>query len=131
MCWPPKHRGMVGYCSIVRLSGNTRRSAMRVLVIGGSGSIGSAVVEAFRELGDEVISASRNSNPSVDFTDPDSLRALFDEIGTVDAVITAGGASPTAHITEATPEHFATGFASKLGGQINAVLAGLPHISEN
>lgn len=104
---------------------------MRVLVIGGSGTIGSAVVEAFQGLGDEVVAVSRSSTPNVDITDTASLRALFDVVGAVDAVVTALGAAPSAHLTRATPEDFAAGFASKLGGQIGAVLAGLPHVAEN
>lgn len=104
---------------------------MRVLVIGASGTIGSAVVAAFEELGDEVIPVSRSTSPAADLTDVESLRALFEQVGTVDAVITAAGHVPFATITEATPENVAAGFASKLAGQINTVLAGLPHIAEN
>ncbi len=104
---------------------------MRVLVIGGSGTIGGAVVRAFQELGDQVLTVSRSSSPRVDITDTASLRALYETVGTVDAVVTALGSAPSTTLGAATPEDFAIGFGSKLGGQIGAVLAGLPFIAEN
>lgn len=103
---------------------------MRVLVIGGSGTIGSAVVDAFTEVGDEVVTASRSTSPGVDITDTASIRTLFAEVGTVDAVVSVTGKAPYVHTAKATPDDFAAGYANKLGGQINLVLLGLKHVAE-
>lgn len=102
---------------------------MRVLLVGGSGTIGAAVAEAFAALGDEVIVATRSTQPSVDIADEASVRALFDAIGTVDAVVSATGKVPSTSLAAATGADFATGFAHKLGGQIGLVLAGLPFLA--
>ena len=40
--------------------------AMRVLIIGGTGTIGSQAAAAFEELGDEVITVGRSTELSVD-----------------------------------------------------------------
>lgn len=103
---------------------------MRVVVIGATGKIGSAIVSAFKSAGDEVIGVSRSSTPAVNLEDTASLTAFFNGVGAIDAVVTAAGHVPFTHLTEATPEQFATGFASKLGGQIGALLAALPHLSD-
>lgn len=102
---------------------------MRALLIGASGTLGSAIAA---DLGarHEVITASRSGERSVDLRDPASIDALFAEVGTVDAVVCAAGKTPFVALPEAAPEDFATGFADKLGGQINLVLRGLPHVAD-
>lgn len=101
---------------------------MRVLLIGGSGTIGSAVASALREVGDEVVSVSRSSTPSVDIVDLASIHALFDAVGVVDAILATTGKVPYRMTPEATAEDFAEGFADKLAGQVNLVLAGIPYL---
>lgn len=65
---------------------------MKVVVIGATGTIGSAVVNALTTR-HEVIRASRSSELRVDVEDPKTVAALFDKIGEVDAVVAcAGGA---------------------------------------
>jgi nucleoside-diphosphate-sugar epimerase len=56
---------------------------MRVLVIGGSGTIGAAVVKALH--GHEVLSAHRGSGDlRVDITSVESIRQVFEKAGQVD-----------------------------------------------
>ncbi|MGD7003035.1 short chain dehydrogenase [Corynebacterium halotolerans] len=104
---------------------------MRVVVVGATGTIGKATVEAFEKQGDEVIAASRSSSPSIDMTDPASVDAFFDEVGEVDAVVATLGAAPFVSLPEASTEDFRSGFENKLLGQINLVLRGLPHLRDN
>jgi hypothetical protein len=59
---------------------------MRVLFVWGYGMIGGAVVEAFAEEEPEVLNVSGSSDIAVDITIHDSVRALFDRVGPVDAV---------------------------------------------
>ncbi|KHL02849.1 short chain dehydrogenase [Sinomonas humi] len=103
---------------------------MRVLIVGGTGTIGTATVDAFEEIGDEVISVSRSTSPGVDITAPESMPAFFDSVGTIHALVSITGKVPYVDTAKATPEDFSSGFANKLGGQINLVLAGIPHIAE-
>jgi uncharacterized protein YbjT (DUF2867 family) len=46
---------------------------MRVVVVGGTGTLGAAVVRALGDLGDEVIAVSRSTEPAVDITDTASI----------------------------------------------------------
>jgi NAD(P)-dependent dehydrogenase (short-subunit alcohol dehydrogenase family) len=102
---------------------------VRILVVGGSGTIGSAVVSALRDR-HEVIVASRSADITVDMTDPASVDAMFGRLGQVDAVVCTAGGAPFVALTEASPADFAKGFADKLGGQINLVLRGFEHVRD-
>jgi dTDP-4-dehydrorhamnose reductase len=64
---------------------------MRILVVGASGTIGSAVVGALRGRHDLVLASQQKSPEAVDIMDPASIRALFARIGRVDAVVNAAG----------------------------------------
>jgi NAD(P)-dependent dehydrogenase (short-subunit alcohol dehydrogenase family) len=102
---------------------------VRILVVGGSGTIGSAVVSALRDR-HEVVTASRNGEIAVDMTDPASIEAMFDRVGDVDAVVCTAGGAPFVALTDASPADFAKGFADKLGGQINLVLRGIGRVRD-
>ena len=72
---------------------------MRILVIGATGTIGSHVVEELRRHHDangkgdlEIIEASRSSAPhSIDAGDDASVKALFESVDDVDAVVSTIG----------------------------------------
>ena len=63
---------------------------MKVLIVGASGAIGKAVAA---ELGarHEIIKAGRSGAEQVDMADAASVAALFDRIGTVDAIVATAG----------------------------------------
>ena len=103
---------------------------MRILVIGASGTIGRAVVEA---LGDRhgVIAASRSkSHEQVDISDPASLRALFERVGRVDAIVSAAGNAAWKPLAELTDEDFAFSLANKLMGQVNVARYGVGVVND-
>ena len=65
---------------------------MKIVLIGASGTVGSAIVQ---ELGQrhDIIAVGRNSGQhQVDITRSDSIRALFERIGKVDAIVSAAAA---------------------------------------
>lgn len=98
---------------------------MRVLVIGGTGVIGGAVVAALQAKRHEVLNASRRSaSHRVDMQDPTSIRALFKSTGNLDAiVVAAGGAAfkPMAQLSDADLER---SIHDKLLGQVNVIRYG-------
>jgi NAD(P)-dependent dehydrogenase (short-subunit alcohol dehydrogenase family) len=102
---------------------------MKVLLIGARGTVGAAVAAALRDRHD-IIEASRSSALSVDLRDEGSIAAMYDQVGSVDAVVCVAGAAPFVALSDATAADFAAGFADKLGGQINLVLHGLSHVTD-
>jgi len=64
---------------------------LRILIIGATGTIGSAVVAAL-SAGNEIVAASRQSTAvTVDLADPASIRQMYRTVGKVDAVVCAAG----------------------------------------
>lgn len=103
---------------------------MRTLVIGATGNIGAVAAATLESRGHEVLRASRSSRPDVDITDGDSIRRLFQTVGTVDAVVVAAGSVPFKPLAELTAEDYTAGFTAKTLGQIAVVRQALERVSD-
>jgi len=103
---------------------------MRVLVIGASGTLGSAVTPVLRERGHEVLEASRNGKYTVDLTEPGSIDDLYASTGPVDAVACTAGVTPFRPFAELTLADIQSGLNDKLLGQIELVRRGLDHVRD-
>jgi NAD(P)-dependent dehydrogenase (short-subunit alcohol dehydrogenase family) len=91
---------------------------MKIIVIGATGVIGSAVADALSGK-HEVLRASRKGKPAVDIEDIATLRALFADVKGIDAVVSCAGDAKFAPLIKLTDEDFAFSLRSKLMGQIN------------
>ncbi|PMY37862.1 short chain dehydrogenase [Pseudomonas sp. GW456-L14] len=97
---------------------------MKILLIGANGTIGSAVDKELSQR-HEVIRIGRTSGDfQVDISDSTSIRALFEQTGTFDALICAAGNVTFAPLGEMSAQHFALGLQDKLMGQVNLLLIG-------
>lgn len=104
---------------------------MKILLVGASGTIGSVVREELASR-HEIISAGRNgADVSVDITSPESMAAMYQKVGKVDAVISTTGSTYFGSLLELTPETNEISIQSKLKGQINLVLLGLNHVRDH
>lgn len=102
---------------------------MKILVIGSTGTVGAAVVRAL-EKRHTVVAVSRSAEIAVDIRDERSIAAMYDRVGDVDAVVCAAGGAPFVPLNDAGGADFASGFADKLGGQINLVLHGVRRVAD-
>lgn len=103
---------------------------MRVLIIGATGAIGSLVADTLESRDHEVIRASRHSEVTVDLGDPDSVRSLFEQVGSVDAVVVAFGPTPYKPVTELDRDDFTAAFNSKALGQLGVAIEALKHVND-
>ncbi len=104
---------------------------MKILLVGARGSIGEVVYEELKDDA-EFIRASRNSSDyPVDITSEESIKALFEKTGQVDAIICAAGSAHFATVDELTPEQNMIAVNSKQLGQVNLVLIGLHYLKDN
>ncbi len=97
---------------------------MKILLIGASGTVGSAIE---RELGSrhEIVRIGRNSGDErVEISDSASIRALFERVGSFDALICAAGSVKFVPLADMSEADFALGLQDKLMGQVNLLLIG-------
>ena len=102
---------------------------MKILVVGGSGTLGRAVVAELSKR-HEVISASRSGAVKVDIKDIATIRAMYEQVGTLDAVVCTAGKAHFGPLAEITEDKMAIGIRDKLMGQVNLVLEGTAHLRD-
>jgi NADP-dependent 3-hydroxy acid dehydrogenase YdfG len=79
------------------------RMEMKVIIIGASGTIGTAVAKELEQK-HEIIRAGRNGlDVTVDITSVDSIKNMYKQIGKVDAVISTTGGAHFGPVSELTP----------------------------
>ena len=103
---------------------------MRVLVVGATGTIGSAIVQALTPKHEVIGVSHRQGAVRVDLADPTSIAQMYRAVGRVDAVISAAGEARFAPLAQLTDEDFALSLRSKLMGQVNLVRLGLTSVAD-
>lgn len=104
---------------------------MKIIVVGATGTIGSAIVKAIG-ADHEVIPVSYSKSAiKVDIADKASIAAMFEATGRVDAVISAAGLAKFGPMKSLKDEDFALGLNNKLMGQVNLARVGMAHLSDN
>ncbi len=104
---------------------------MRILIIGGNGTIGSKVTSHFSENNDLIIAGRKSGNIAVDISDSNSIQSMFEKTGKFDAIICIAGEAKWANFNELTEEDFYIGLKSKLMGQVNLVRIGKNYLNQN
>jgi NAD(P)-dependent dehydrogenase (short-subunit alcohol dehydrogenase family) len=104
---------------------------MRILLIGGSGTIGREVARAL-QADHDVVTAGRSSGTlQVDIADPESVEALFRAAGAFDAVVSAAGNARFGALDELGYDDYLFSLKNKLMGQVNLVRIGRRFINDN
>lgn len=102
---------------------------MRILIIGGQGTIGQPVKEHFQN-GNEVIVAGRSSGDvNIDIADTNSIESGLKRLGKVDAIVCIAGEAKWASFNELSEDDYYIGIKSKLMGQVNLVRIGKNHLT--
>jgi len=102
---------------------------MRILIIGGKGTIGKKVSEHFSKKHEVVIGGRNSGDVNVDISDSTSIEAMYQSVGKIDAVLCIAGEAKWAAFDSLTEEDFYIGLKSKLMGQVNLVRIGLKYVN--
>jgi NAD(P)-dependent dehydrogenase (short-subunit alcohol dehydrogenase family) len=104
---------------------------MKIIVIGATGTIGSAVVQAVGNRHEVIPVSLSHSIIKVDIADSTSITRMFETTGPVDAVISAAGLAKFGPMISLSDADFALGLNNKLMGQVNLVRLGMEHLNDN
>ncbi|HDZ8834947.1 short chain dehydrogenase [Aeromonas dhakensis] len=103
---------------------------MKIVIVGASGTIGSAVSDLFAKDHQVIRVGHSQGDARVDMRDPASIRGLFAKLGRFDSLVVASGSAAFNALTEMTDEEWQLGIQSKLMGQINLTRAAIPHLND-
>ncbi len=104
---------------------------MKIVLVGAAGKIGKRVQEALAGAGHEIVKVGRKSGDfQVDIENRESIRQLYQAVGSFDAVANAAGEVVFAPLSQLTAENWQFSLGSKLMGQISLVQEAIPFINE-
>lgn len=104
---------------------------MKIIVIGGTGTIGKEVVKELSERHEVITAGHKSGDVKVDIEDISSIEKLYEENQNIDAVVMTTGKVKFHEMTGMKNDDYQIGLRSKLMGQVNVVLAGLKHLNDN
>lgn len=102
---------------------------MKILIIGGNGTIGKKVTAYFSEEHEIIVAARKNGDLKVDISNSQSIEGLFDAIGKIDAIVCIAGEAKWGSFDTLTEDDFYIGLKSKLMGQVNLVRIGRKYLN--
>ena len=103
---------------------------MRIVIVGAMGAVGRTATEALAGR-HEVIRVGRTSGDvQMDIEDTDSIRAMYQQVGKVDAVISAVGHVHFGPVHEMTSVNFMESIGGKALPQVNLVLEGFDYVND-
>ena len=104
---------------------------MKIVLIGANGKIGELVQKALAGAGHEIVKVGRKSGDfQVEIENRESVRKLYQAVGSFDAVAIAAGEVAFAPLSELTAEKWQFSLGSKLMGQISLVQEAIPFVNE-
>jgi NAD(P)-dependent dehydrogenase (short-subunit alcohol dehydrogenase family) len=102
---------------------------MKILIIGGKGTIGKKVSEHFSKKHEVIIGGRKSDDVIVDIADANSIEEMFQAVGNVDAVVCIAGEAKWAEFSSMSEDDFYIGLRSKLMGQVNLVRIGQNYLN--
>ncbi len=104
---------------------------MKIIIVGANGAVGRTAIDALSSR-HEIVSVGKSSGDiQVDIENPDSIRAMYQKVGKVDAVVSTVGHGHFGVVHEMSSEQFMKGINHKVLPQVNLVLEGFQYINDN
>jgi len=103
---------------------------MKIIIVGAKGAVGKTAFDVLSSR-HEIITVGRTSGDiHADIENIVSIRAMYEQIGKVDAVVSAVGHGYFGMVNEMTSEQFMQGISGKVLPQVNLVLEGFDYIND-
>jgi NAD(P)-dependent dehydrogenase (short-subunit alcohol dehydrogenase family) len=102
---------------------------MKILIVGGNGTIGKKVAAHLNEKHEVVIAGRKNADIEVDISNAESIKRMFEDVPLIDAVVCTAGEAKWDNFNDLTEEDFYIGIKSKMMGQVNLIKIGKDFIN--
>jgi len=102
---------------------------MKILIVGGNGTIGKRVSSHFSEKEEVLVAGRTKGDVTVDLVDSKSIQQMFEKTGQLDAIICIAGEAKWADFKDLTEDDYYIGLKSKLMGQVNLVRIGQHYLN--
>lgn len=104
---------------------------MKILVIGGHGTIGKVVAKHLSQKHDLIIAGRNSGDVNIDIAEIDSITSTLKSIENLDAIVCIAGEARWAPFNDLSEEDYHIGIKSKLMGQVNLVRIGRKHLNKS
>jgi NAD(P)-dependent dehydrogenase (short-subunit alcohol dehydrogenase family) len=102
---------------------------VRVLLVGGSGTIGRRLAPVLAERHEIIVAARNSGDVRVDVTSAESIEAMYRAAPDLDAVVCIAASGPLDDFGALTGEQLLENMRGKFFGQVNLVLIGQHHLN--
>lgn len=102
---------------------------MKILIIGGYGTIGKVVTAALRPDHEVVVAGRHSGDVNMDIADSTSIEKTLEAHGPFDAIVNISGEAKWAPMEALSEEDYYIGIKSKLMGQVNLVRIGQGYLN--
>jgi len=103
---------------------------MKILIVGGNGTIGKTVTERLSQDHEIIIAGRSSGDVTVDIASSGSIEKMFEQVGSLDAIVNIAGDAKWDQFENLSEEDFYIGIKSKMMGQVNLVRLGIPFLNE-
>ena len=104
---------------------------MKILLVGATGRLGTAVGRALTGRGHQVITVGRTAGDiQADVADPEQVAQVFGQVSDLDAVASAAGDVPYKRVVDMAAEDYLRAYRGKVAAQIELVRQGTRHVAE-
>lgn len=103
---------------------------MKILLVGGNGTIGKRVAAALTNRHELIIAGRSSGDVQVDISAETSIATMFKQVGKIDACICTAGTGFYGAFDSMSAADMQPGLAGKLMGQVNLVLIGKDYLNE-
>ncbi|MGV6846369.1 MAG: short chain dehydrogenase [Lutibacter sp.] len=104
---------------------------MKIIIIGGNGTIGKRLVHNFKQNHEVLIGGRFKGDFIIDLENESSIEKMYKTISSIDAIICVAGEAKWGYMDNLTTKDYAIGLKSKLMGQINLVRFGKKYLHPN
>ena len=104
---------------------------MKIIIVGAAGAVGKTAVHALSGRHEIIRVGKTSGDVLMDIEDLDSIRAMYQQLGKVDAVVSAVGHVHFGPVNEMTSEQFMQGINGKTLPQVNLVLEGFDYVNDS